>query len=117
MLTLSYFTNNYGATWKPIRDDTDTVTWCHAGQDNVPSTRICMITTVYSEELGLPEDTTDERVGPNRFVRTEDLGQSIQVMFAMEVSSLLIHPVSRTKNDCDFPCVVSFRASFRKQRT
>jgi len=87
-----YMTTDFGQTYTPIRDHLEFATWCHAGMDGVTKNRICMITDVTPDELGLPMNTDDERVGPSRFVRTEDLGQTISVMFAMEVSYLIIHP-------------------------
>jgi hypothetical protein len=49
------------------------------GSDGVPTKRLCMITDVVPEELGLPSDTTSGDVGYSRFVRTDDLGTFLEL--------------------------------------
>jgi hypothetical protein len=48
-----YVSQNMGASWTAVRDDLTFATWCHAGRDNVPVQRICMISNVKPEEMGV----------------------------------------------------------------
>jgi hypothetical protein len=90
-----YITQDYTATWRElVRDSVTFATWCNAGQFNITKERICMISDVSAEELGLPPDTKDGRVGPSRFIKTDDFTASIEVMFAMEVSYLIVQQIS-----------------------